>query len=422
MAGQDPSPIRSEHFFAGRYRLERVLGRGGAADVFRAEDQLLGRSVAVKIFRRSEHVPHEEQRIDAEMRTLASLSHPGLVTLFDAGLAPDSSGLDVRYLVMELVEGPTLGAFRNQRSLPLAVAARVGRELADSLSYIHSEGVIHRDIKPANVLITEGSDSLTKLTDFGIARVVDADRLTAHGSAVGTAHYLSPEQATGAVAGPASDVYSLGLVLIECLSGRMAFEGSATAAALARLHRDPEVPAEHGEGWASLLTSMTARRPLDRPSALEVSDRLRTLADAGSPAIGTAVLATNPSPVGLDEMDTVTVRRPVTRWALILGALGTIFIAALILWGITLSQGQSGEQTSPPAGSTASTAVPINPEVSITPPLDQIPSPTAPLVEAPAPVPTDPSAKEKAPRGAPGNNGNGNSNGNNGNGNGKGNN
>lgn len=410
MAGQDRPPISSDSLFAGRYELGRVLGRGGAADVFGADDLLLGRHVAVKVFRHSEHAPHDEHRIDAEMRTLASLSYPGLVTLFDAGVTRDSSGVDVRYLVMELVEGPTLAAFRDHRQLPPEAVARIGCELAESLSYIHSAGVIHRDIKPANVLIGDGAIGRTKLADFGIARVVDADRLTAHGSAVGTAHYLSPEQATGAVAGPESDVYSLGLVLIECLTGRMVFEGNSTAAALARLHRDPDVPTELGAGWVSLLKRMTARRPEQRPSAAAVSESLRTLTDAGTSPIGTAILATTPQSAELDEANTVTLAHTASRRGLILGIVGALLVAAAILWGISALPDQAG----PPAEATTAPPVPTTSQVPTTtdvPTTTEVPAVGA-VSEPAAPVQSVPSV----PSVDKGNNGNGNSNGNNGNG------
>ncbi|MGB6051980.1 MAG: serine/threonine-protein kinase, partial [Rhodococcus sp. (in: high G+C Gram-positive bacteria)] len=295
MADRTGSPTTDRRrLFADRYALGAVLGRGGMADVYRAEDVLLGRAVAVKIFRPTEPIVTDTRRIESEIRTLASLTHPGLVTLFDAGTALDApAGTDPNaecmiapYLVMELVDGPTLNTFRSGAALSPSVVARIGVELAEALAYIHSVGVVHRDIKPANILLTgtpDGRGRSTKLTDFGIARVLDADPLTEHGTAVGTAHYLSPEQATGTATGPPADVYSLGLVLIECLSGRMVFEGSAIAAAVARLHHDPSVPPDLGSDWVSLLSGMTARSPQDRPAADQVAIALRSLAESDFP-------------------------------------------------------------------------------------------------------------------------------------------
>ncbi|MGB7364262.1 MAG: serine/threonine-protein kinase, partial [Rhodococcus sp. (in: high G+C Gram-positive bacteria)] len=317
----------SRPVLADRYELGDIIGRGGVADVFGATDRTLGRTVAVKLFRHDDHTPPDTRRVDSEMRTLALLSHPGLVTLFDAGTASDVAGYGGPYLVMELVDGPTLGSFRGGRALTLPATARIGRELADALASMHAAGVVHRDIKPANVLMTRQSSDpsarWTKLTDFGIARLVDSERLTEHGTSVGTAHYVSPEQAMGTVAEPASDVYSLGLVLIECITGRMVFEGSAVASAVARLHRDPAVPGDLGPAWASLLRDMTNRDAAERPDAREVSRRLDALTAPTDLADDTDVLVP-PLPVAR-VADAVTedfrhTRRPSSTWILAAGA------------------------------------------------------------------------------------------------------
>jgi serine/threonine protein kinase len=254
-----------------RYRLGDLVGRGGVADVYRGEDLLLGRSVAVKMFRFSgDDTP---QRIDAEMRTLAALNHPGLVTLFDAEFG------DTPFLVMELVDGPTIRSVG--RPFEPDEVIRYAKELSETLAYVHSLGIVHRDIKPGNILLGTPRSSVgeysTKLADFGIARFLDSARLTAHGATVGTAHYISPEQALGHPVTPASDIYSLALVLIECQSGRMVFGGDAVAAAVARLHHDPEVPTTMGPAWSALMADMTARNPADRPAAAEVARRLEHL-------------------------------------------------------------------------------------------------------------------------------------------------
>ncbi len=420
MAGtQDRLQAGAVPLFANRYRLGAILGRGGAADVFRATDQNLGRAVAVKIFRHSDQTPYDSRRIDSEMRTLASLSHPGLVTLFDAGIAPDETGTGVSYLVMELVEGPTLNSFRAGHALSPGATARVGYELADALAYIHAAGVVHRDIKPANVLIThlpgQGAGSSTKLTDFGIARVIDSDRLTEHGTAVGTAHYLSPEQAIGATADPASDIYSLGLVLIECVSGHMVFGGSAIAAAVARLHRDPAIPLEFGPGWVSLFTDMTARQTQDRPTADEVARRLRSLAKAEMAGGSTAILAT-PLP-SVEPITEEEPRRRVAPWAKASGAMAAIVVASALVWSIAPS-GTSGPgtqsspvETTPPAPAPPAAAVerPTSAGIVPLPPVTP-PEPVAEVpVYEPAPAVSAPVADPVPPIG-PGNN-NGNSNG-----------
>ena len=229
------------------------------------------------------------------MRLLASLSHPGLVTLFDAG--KDDAGRDDgeageprAFLVMELIDGPDLRKrLRECERLESAEAAYVGAELAGALAYIHGRGVIHRDVKPANILLppaVAGTLPRAKLTDFGIARMIDGARITAANATLGTANYLSPEQASAQEVGPSCDIYSLGLVLLECVTGRIEFGGSAVEAAVARLSRDPDIPGYLGHHWQTLLTGMTARDPDQRPTAAEVSaalleHRWNSLSDAG---------------------------------------------------------------------------------------------------------------------------------------------
>jgi len=258
---------------AGRYRLAELLGRGGMAEVYAAEDEVLRRRVAVKVFR--DHAAGAEApRVDAEIRTIAGLRHPGVVTVFDAS----TTGADgPPYIVMDLVPGPTLAQRLTSGPLTSADTAVLGSQLADVLTHVHAAGIVHRDLKPANILLdapTAGAPFTAKLTDFGIARLVDSARLTTVGLTVGTAGYLSPEQALGEPAGPPSDLYSLGLVLLECLTGRVAFPGSGVAAAGARLHRPPEIPADLPDGWPALLAAMTARDPAARPTAEQVYQQL----------------------------------------------------------------------------------------------------------------------------------------------------
>lgn len=422
MVGSDRHRPSDEQFlFAGRYRLGEVLGRGGMAEVVTAVDDVLGRSVAVKIFAHAG--PQDTSgRIDAEKRTLASLTHPNLVALYDAGEAADPGGVVVPFLVMELVDGPTLSAFRYGRALQPQVVARIGAEMAAALTYIHSRGVVHRDIKPANILITraDGPDDnqFTKLTDFGIARIVDGIRLTDHGTTVGTGHYMSPEQATGTAAGPATDIYSLGLVLIECLTGRMAFEGSAVAAAIARLHRDPTIPVDFGPEWESLLTAMTARDPQNRPDAAQIRSRLQDLIRTG-PAVG-ATAALDPqfltASVTTDQM---AVQPATTRkrkfWIPIAAAVTALAVAVAVGWssfGSDDTPVPDAVQTSTPtptAPSSATSTEPTPPPTTVPPELPTT-TPPAPAVPAPAPQP-------QAPVEPPASNGGGNGNGNNGNGN-----
>ncbi|WP_035776634.1 serine/threonine-protein kinase [Arthrobacter sp. H5] len=282
-----------DELLAHRYQPTELLGTGGAASVYRALDKNLGRDVAIKIFSSTTSDDDDYRRQHTETLLLSTLNHPGLVTLHDAGLHHDDSGKTTGFLVMELVDGQDLRRLLKFGPLAPDDVAQVGADLADALSYIHSQGVIHRDVKPANILMFHSSEQDTrlypKLTDFGIARMVEATVATATGATIGTANYLSPEQAQGSPIEPRTDIYSLGLVLLECLTGEKAFPGHVVEAAVARLLRDPEVPASLGEEWHDLLTRMTARNPEHRPDAHEVAVALRahvneTADDDGVPA------------------------------------------------------------------------------------------------------------------------------------------
>jgi serine/threonine protein kinase len=241
------------------------------AEVFEAVDERLSRRVAVKLFRGD--VAEELQRHEIEMRTLAQLDHPALVTVYDAGQDGDRP-----FLVMQLVEGWTLAAELARRGrIDPAQMALWGSTLAAGLAYVHGQGVVHRDVKPANVLLSR--DGRVLLADFGIARLVDTAHLTRAGDVVGTPSYFAPEQVSGEPVGPAADVYSLGLVLLECLTGRKAFEGTSMEVAMARLAREPEIPTLLSPGWQALLVSMLSRTPTHRPLAAEVAETLRQLAE-----------------------------------------------------------------------------------------------------------------------------------------------
>ncbi|MGO4121658.1 serine/threonine-protein kinase [Arthrobacter sp. YAF16] len=272
-----PSEVTTE-ILSGRYRLGEVIGRGGMASVYSARDENLGRDVALKLFAPQSAEADELKRQQAEIELLATLNHPSLVTLFDAGTDTRIPDEPRPFLTMELVEGQDLRSRIRHSPVPFDELAVIGAGLADALAYVHSLGIIHRDIKPANVLLVQvrpGEPLRPKLTDFGIARIIDGTRLTATGTMVGTAAYLSPEQARGADMGPASDIYSLGLVLLECIKGSVEYPGSAVESAVARLHRAPVVPDAVPAEWAQLIRAMTALDPLDRPSAADLEAALR---------------------------------------------------------------------------------------------------------------------------------------------------
>ncbi|MBC7678052.1 MAG: serine/threonine protein kinase [Pseudorhodobacter sp.] len=253
-----------------RYRLDALIGRGGTAEVWRATDTLLDRVVALKLVT----VAHDASSARAadEARTLAQLSHPSLVQVYDAGT--DDHGRP--WVVMELVDGETLADAIRRRPLASERVAVIGAVVAEGLAHVHARGLVHRDVKPANVLV--GRDGAVRLTDFGIARLVDSAKVTSTGLLVGTASYLAPEQVAGQFVGPPADVWSLGLLLIEALTGHREYDGGTVETAVARLARPPVVPTSLGAGWVALLTRMTAREPADRPTAHEAGLALRGLA------------------------------------------------------------------------------------------------------------------------------------------------
>lgn len=252
---------------AERYEVGEKVGGGSTATVHRGRDLRLQREIAVKLFRVD--VDAELQRVQSELQILASLNHPCLVALYDAGEDPEA------YLVLEFVEGPTLTQhLLTSGAQEWTDVAVLGAQLADGLAHAHSMGVVHRDVKPSNVLL---GSSGAKLTDFGVAQLENQAGITTTGMTVGTAPYLSPEQVQGSRALPASDVYSLGLTLLEALTGERSYPGNGAESAIARLTRNASIPDNIPPLFQSLLTAMTALDPQERPTALEVSHALSRL-------------------------------------------------------------------------------------------------------------------------------------------------
>jgi serine/threonine protein kinase len=214
----------------GRYRLDERIAGGGMGDVWRGTDEVLGRTVAVKILLPALlDEPGFAERFRGEARTMATINHPGVVDIYDYG-----SDQQLAFLVMEYVEGDALSRTLSRvgRLTPARTMALMA-QAADALQAAHANGIVHRDVKPGNLLVRPNGTLV--LTDFGIARSALVGQLTVAGSVLGTASYISPEQASGAVATPASDVYALGVVAYQCLSGHRPFDG-ATPMEIAMKH------------------------------------------------------------------------------------------------------------------------------------------------------------------------------------------
>ena len=249
------------------------------AEVFRAHDPQTGRDVAVKLFRSDVAEARDLRRIRSEIRMLAGLNHPSLVHLYDASIGDERTPA---YLVLELVDGPTLADLMED-GIPAGELALLLSQTSDALAYIHARGIVHRDVKPENILVSRDPHGrpLAKLADLGIARIVDESRITVVGGVIGTAAYLSPEQVTGEPVGTASDVYALGLVLYEGLTGRRAFDGSSAESAIARTVRPPRLPGGLGDRDADLLARMTSIDAESRVSAVEARGRLLAWSSIG---------------------------------------------------------------------------------------------------------------------------------------------
>jgi serine/threonine protein kinase len=263
----------SDCYLAGRYRLCRWLAAGGMGQVWQAVDEVLGRPVAVKLLR-DEYAqdPSFVRRLRAEARYAAALTHPGIATVFDYGEVTTADGAEpTAFLVMELVDGEPLSSLlAREGRLGLHRSLDIVGQAAVAVGAAHRVGLVHRDIKPANLLV--GPDSTVKVTDFGVAQALGQGQGDQRELLVGTAGYLSPEQATGQPATAASDLYALGVVAYECLAGRRPFTGEhPIAVALAHLLQPPpplpdDVPRELQELVAQAMAKQPTLRPTDASS------------------------------------------------------------------------------------------------------------------------------------------------------------
>jgi len=395
----------SDYLLAGRYRLTGRIAAGGMGEVWRGEDQLLNRTVAVKLLPTGRAGDEAFlARFRAEARFAASLSHPGIARVYDYGESAEFGGA---YLIMELVRGEPLAAIlaRAERLSPDATLDIISQS-ARALDAAHQAGIVHRDIKPGNLLVAAGG--ITKITDFGIATAVaaaQASHLTETGMVMGTAMYVSPEQATGSPVTDASDIYSLGVVAYECLAGRPPFTASEPLAiAFAHKHEPvPALPPDVPPPVSELVYHMLAKTPEERPASMwAVGDRADVL--RGTLALGQTVAPpgypgptrgdlpaalTGPVPSGEDAGETYGPRRTSRRQLVAIGSTAAL-CAAAIATGFYLTSHTSSGNTGDVHSNTAQhlSTAPVTPTPSASSPSPS-PTPSPTLVrEQPSATPS----------------------------------
>jgi eukaryotic-like serine/threonine-protein kinase len=350
----------TEYVLDSRYELIERIAAGGMGEVWRGNDQMLGRPVAIKLLSAA-HAGDEQfrARFRAEARYAAALSHPGIARVYDYG---ESSPLGGPYLVMELVNGEPLSAVLDREGrLPPEATLDIVSQAARALDVAHQAGIVHRDIKPGNLLIT--ADGITKITDFGIAkaRSSQATQLTATGIVMGTALYVSPEQATGSTVTDSSDIYSLGVVAYECLAGEPPFIAEQPLA-IAIMHKHdpvPPLPPDIPAPVSELVMAMLAKSPEARPeSARHVADRADVILDAHAAlgrgggfmeTAGLPVVPDYPEATGdfyLDEPER-SAGSPLSRHRLAAAGMGVALCGVGAVVAVVLSASSGGHHMTP---------------------------------------------------------------------------
>jgi serine/threonine protein kinase len=390
------------------------------ATVYRARDARLGRDVAVKILHSQFAAdPDFVDRFRQEAEFAAGLSaHPNIVAIFDVG----EDG-DLHYIVMELVEGRNLKEIiRAEAPLPTDRAFRIGQGIASALAFAHQRGLIHRDIKPQNILVS--TDGSVKVADFGIARSLGASQMTRTGIVMGTAHYISPEQAQGAPASASSDIYSLGVVLFEMVTGRLPFDAdNQLAVAMQHVHDVPPSPRQLNSGVsadaAAVVLKALNKAPEDRYRsasefglALQRRDAGRTeQLTAVQPLAAAAAGATlggsrQPPPVGPPSPPTGSDITPPNPWRstlLILG--GIVLVAGLAIGGFYAVKALTTPGSTPtPTATTTPTKTPVPATATSTPTSTPVPptaTATATATSTPTPIPTPAATPTPAPTPTP---------------------
>jgi serine/threonine protein kinase len=371
----------------GRYALGEIVGQGGTSTVYKAVDLTTASTVAIKLFHPGIELADSLPRRRREVQLAAGLHHPAIVKVLDADVEVSDWTGGRAYVVTELVNGPTLAQRLRVRPLSQSEAASMGVLLCSALAYMHQRGIVHRDLKPANILLSvEPADGALhpKLTDFGLAYMVDSTRMTGVGLTAGTPNYLSPEQVRGQPTTPASDIYALGLVVIEALTGKPAFSGQGLEAALARLSNGPSLPPNLSPWFAELLETMTAAEPTDRPNASDVGTRLSAFSQT---SLTSAVLAISPETTVLasPELSQRTRRIESAGAAAGLSLLCASIIGAVVVAIAGLANGSNRIQL-PTGGGAATTSSATTPQ-SATSPIDVVDPPSSTALSTPAAPP-----------------------------------
>ncbi|BBL78367.1 hypothetical protein RxyAA322_02210 [Rubrobacter xylanophilus] len=318
----------------GRYAVLGRLGGGGMAEVFLAHDRVLGREVALKVLREAYASDARfVERFRREARSVAALSHPNIVSIYDHGRTADGT----YYIAMEHVPGGTLKErILKQAPLPPEEAAGTALQVARALGVAHGRGIVHRDIKPQNILL--GSSGEAKVADFGIARAASEATISGTSLVLGTAGYMSPEQAMGRRAGARSDLYSLGVVLYEMLTGSLPYEADTpVAVAIRHIHEPPRHPRSVNPAVPAALDAVTvrllAKRPEDRyPDAAALAEDLERFLSGDAPLEATRPLRPASPPAGRRRGTWRAIRGAVAAGALALLAAGAVWTAAVAPW------------------------------------------------------------------------------------------
>ena len=339
----------------GRFVLGRKVGSGGMSTVFVGTDEVLGRTVAIKVLKSEFMESDLGARFRREGRTAARLSHPNIVQVYDAG-ENDLDGQTISYIVMEYVSGGDLRDLIHERgTLSGEEISKLGDGIAAGLAHAHERGVVHRDIKPPNILLDKSGQP--KLTDFGIARALDATQATRTGTYMGTARYSSPEQLQGKEITPKSDIYSLGATLYEAATDSPLFSGTPIEVASQHVSKPPTPPGELApvdQGLEDLILACLAKDPEDRPTAPQIRSRLAivshtgpTRATAASTAMGQPAAVQDAAPAGSGASGS----RRTSRRGPLLAALVAV-LALLGTVGAFALMGGDGQQAQSPAVTT----------------------------------------------------------------------